>query len=297
VAAAAAAAAAAARPGPAPLISHSFPSAAKILLQLGRRDQARDCYRQLLAINSEHHAYHAGLRQAMGLDPPAGADGRHSAEQMEGLRKLFASLSKEFPKSAAARRLALDFARGDEFEAAARDYIKRALNAAVPSLFTDLKPLYADADRAAALARIIEGFAAELAAAQRFAANEAPRSANVQAPLWALYLLAQHLDHVLDLERALQAADRAIAHTPTFIDAFVIKAQIYKVGARACVRVSRGVCGCDAHSRCDSTRATRSAHSSAWTARGRWTCRTATSTWSVCSARTSAAAATTPCAL
>jgi peptide alpha-N-acetyltransferase len=49
------------------------------------------------------------------------------------------------------------------------------------------------------------------------------------ATLWTLYFIAQHYDHLEDADMALEYIDRAIEHTPTLIEAYMIRAMIFKV--------------------------------------------------------------------
>ena len=47
--------------------------------------------------------------------------------------------------------------------------------------------------------------------------------------LWTLYFLAQHYDQLRNMEKALEYVNRAVEHTPTLIELFIIKAKILKV--------------------------------------------------------------------
>lgn len=51
---------------------------------------------------------------------------------------------------------------GAEFVSAADAYVRRFIDRGIPSLFSDLKPLYADTTKAAALQELFEGYAAAL---------------------------------------------------------------------------------------------------------------------------------------
>jgi peptide alpha-N-acetyltransferase len=53
---------------------------------------------------------------------------------------------------------------GAEFVAAADAYVRRFIDRGIPSLYSDLKPLYADSSKAAALQELFEGYAAALRA-------------------------------------------------------------------------------------------------------------------------------------
>ena len=47
--------------------------------------------------------------------------------------------------------------------------------------------------------------------------------------LWTRCYLAQHYDILGNTKLALEYIDKALEHTPTLIEAYVIKARIYKV--------------------------------------------------------------------
>ena len=70
---------------------------------------------------------------------------------------LYAELQHTHPRSTVCRRLPLDFARdADHFRVAAKTYLLPPLRKGVPSLFADIKPLYVDRSKAAALGEIFE---------------------------------------------------------------------------------------------------------------------------------------------
>ncbi|VDK28693.1 unnamed protein product, partial [Anisakis simplex] len=46
--------------------------------------------------------------------------------------------------------------------------------------------------------------------------------------LWLYYLLAQHYDRLGSIQQAHMYIDRAIQHTPTLIELFMVKAKIFK---------------------------------------------------------------------
>lgn len=53
------------------------------------------------------------------------------------------------------------------------------------------------------------------------------------ATLWTLYFIAQHYDYLEETEKAVEYINLAIEHTPTLIEAYMIKAMIYKVRHKA----------------------------------------------------------------
>ena len=49
--------------------------------------------------------------------------------------------------------------------------------------------------------------------------------------LWTYHYLAQHYDLLGDTERALDFVNKAVDHTITMIEAYIIKARIFKVSS------------------------------------------------------------------
>ena len=47
--------------------------------------------------------------------------------------------------------------------------------------------------------------------------------------LWTILFLAQHYDQIGETQKALDLIDEAIAHTPTVVDIYAFRAEIYKV--------------------------------------------------------------------
>lgn len=49
------------------------------------------------------------------------------------------------------------------------------------------------------------------------------------AILWVYHFLAQHFDYLRDSKKAMEYIEKALEHTPTLIEAYMVKARIYKV--------------------------------------------------------------------
>lgn len=177
---------------------------------LARTDRAasRACWHALVARNPEN-GEHVEALLAGEADPLATLE----------------ALQATFPRAAAIRRMALTYASGAGFERHAAAYLEHALVRNIPSLFSDIKALYADATKRA----VIEATAERLRAAWA-----PPAGAPPTAYLWTLYFLAQHYSSIGRGERALQYIDSAIAHTPTLPELHMTRARILKrLGARA----------------------------------------------------------------
>lgn len=187
---------------------------ASMLLKMGRNKEAAMLYRKRIMANPENYDYHTALCSALGAD--AGGS----------LHELYSELQETFPKGSAVRRIPLDFLTGDSFERAFLLYIQPFISRGVPSLFSDIRPLYADPQKKAIIARSIEATYESLRDTGRF-----PGSANDEPPtsmVWVLLLRARHFDELEDYDTALGVIDEAISHTPTVIDLYTTKSSILK---------------------------------------------------------------------
>ena len=175
------------------------------------RAKAAKAYRAMLRDNADDLDAHRGLRCALGLLPVGGGGGAASAaatgdeaadhggagggggggahedalltdSQRLELRKLYAALRAEHPRSGAVGRVPLDFEKGGtaEFSAVAEAYVRRPLERGVPSLFSDLRPLYADAAKAEALGKLMESLQAAVDSTGKLPALSAAAAAAAQ---------------------------------------------------------------------------------------------------------------------
>ncbi|DBA72018.1 TPA: hypothetical protein ACH3X2_010757 [Trebouxia sp. C0005] len=201
---------------------------ANILLDLGRADQAEEIYRHMLQFNPDNYQYHHGLRRAMKLLPDAA--GSLTDGQREQLTELYNALQAQYPRSSAARRIPLDFQVGQAFKDAADQYVRKFLDNGVPSLFSDLKPLYRNKDKGEALGQLFERLNESLESTGAFppVGDEATSPAKPQAQVWTMYQLAQHYDMQGRTGDALQMVDRCIYHSPALLELYTIQCRILK---------------------------------------------------------------------
>ncbi|KAG9324170.1 hypothetical protein KVV02_007399 [Mortierella alpina] len=195
---------------------------AKFLLALGRQEEAEAAYRALIANNPDNYAYMDGLRKSLGL----GDDNLNAEDQVKVLH-MFQELQKEYPRSNVAKRLPLRYASGDSFVNVADEYLRNMLRKGVPSLFVNIKTLYTDKEKEAAVEKLALGYLSALDKSKGF-----DHSGSIVEPptalLWALYFLAQHFDFKRETAQALEYINRAIEHTPTLVELYMTKGRILK---------------------------------------------------------------------
>ncbi|MCO5594657.1 hypothetical protein L7F22_048690 [Adiantum nelumboides] len=196
---------------------------ASLFLKLNRSKAAEEAYLTLLDINSENYRYHEGLQRSLGIFIDNACQG---VDVQSELTLLYSNLQIKYPKSVAVKRIPLDFLEIGLFRLAVDTYMRPLLRKGVPSLFSDLKSLYAQPNKADVLEEILLNFENSLRSSGTF-----PESSEREAPstlLWTLFLLAQHFDRRGFYDKALQKIDEAILHTPTVIDLYLVKGRIFK---------------------------------------------------------------------
>ncbi|RWR77484.1 Tetratricopeptide repeat-containing domain-containing protein [Cinnamomum micranthum f. kanehirae] len=208
-----------------------------LLIKLGRVEEAEKIYRDLLSMIPDNYRladtsfrytfvllrYYEGLQKCLGL---YSENGEYKSEEVDQLDALYQSLSKQYNWSSAAKRIPLDFLQGERFREAADIYIRPLLTKGVPSLFSDLSPLYDLPGKADILEKLFLELENSIKTTGGF-----PGSALKEPPstlMWTLNLLAQHYDRRVQHEFALAKIDEAIEHTPTVIDLYSVKGRILK---------------------------------------------------------------------
>ncbi|TYJ33926.1 hypothetical protein E1A91_A05G135300v1 [Gossypium mustelinum] len=194
-----------------------------LLVKLGRLEEGVNHYKALLAMNPDNYRYYEGLQKCFSL---YSENGKYSSDKIDRLDALYKSLAEQFTWSSAVKRIPLDFLQGDKFCAAAANYIKPLLTKGVPSLFSDLSPLYDQPGKADILEQLILELEHSISGDGRY-----PDRTEKEPPstlLWILFFLAQHYDRRGQYDIALSKIDEAIQHTPTVIDLYSVKSRILK---------------------------------------------------------------------
>lgn len=191
---------------------------ADLLLKLGKPDEARQIFEHLLERNPENWAYYEGLEQS--------TNPQTEAERLA----IYTAYMGKYPRAAAPKRLPLKFVTGESFDRMLDEYLRKMFRKGVPPAFTSLRGMYKDPAKVAAIERMALSYRECLDSIGRFS-KEDPTDVEREPPtvlLWTLYFLAQHYDHLGNLDKAFEFINRAIEHTPTLIELFIAKGKIYK---------------------------------------------------------------------
>ncbi|KAL9244661.1 hypothetical protein vseg_018417 [Gypsophila vaccaria] len=194
-----------------------------LLVKLGDVEEASKLYRMLLSMNPDNYRYYEGLQRCLGLYSETR---EYSPDEIDKLDALYESLQQEHSRSSAAKRIPLDFLQGEKFREAARVYIQPLLTKGVPSLFSDLSPLYDQPGKADILEKLFLDLEVSLKTTGAY-----PGRTEKEPPstfMWTLFLLAQHYDRRSQYDIALAKIDEAMSHTPTVIDLYSAKSRILK---------------------------------------------------------------------
>ncbi|RKP26093.1 NMDA receptor-regulated protein 1-domain-containing protein, partial [Syncephalis pseudoplumigaleata] len=184
---------------------------ANLLRKLNRLDEAKEVYRRLIDENADSRAYIESYLACSGID-----QGGWACDQ----------LAAQYPRSHLLKRLPLDYLHDDAFRQRIDVYFKSMLRKGVPSLFANIKSLYTDAQRVDTIEALMLHYQKQLCDGSTL--DESATSESPTTYLWVLFYLAQHFDKLNQQERALKLIDEAIAHTPTLVELYMVKARIVK---------------------------------------------------------------------
>jgi peptide alpha-N-acetyltransferase len=154
-----------------------------------------------------------------------------SDEDAEKLCGWFDALQAEYPKAEAPQRLLLYFLEGDRFSNRLDQYLRPRIRKGIPSIFRTLKPLYSQEGKSALIEKLLEQYLECLAKEESFFDACPAEGTDEEAPsslLFTYLMAAEHFDFVGETSRALELADLAMKHTPTFVEIYLCKARIYK---------------------------------------------------------------------
>lgn len=220
----------------------------RALLRLGDFERATRGYSFMLGVNPENYSFHRGYQYCLlkttpssrlvglgaldvdyvGTELPVHTLSLTSA-QREMIRSHYAEMrATRFPKARAPKAIEMlycDATMATSFETLVRSDLERALERAMTSYMCEIKNMFRqESDRSIRdmKMKVVETILDEYVAD----GNDADRP---QVFLHALLLRAQTYDLVHgDTASALKMIERAIEHTPTYVDAYMCKARVLK---------------------------------------------------------------------
>ena len=92
----------------------------------------------------------------------------------------------------------------------------------------DLKPLYSDPSKVKIIEELILSYEKNLTSPEGSFDGQPDSQEPATAYLWVLYYMSQHFDYLKDHQKALELVEKAIEHTPTLIELFLLKGKIHK---------------------------------------------------------------------
>lgn len=194
---------------------------AKYLLELGKQEEAQKAFRDLLDRNPEKRLYYDGLIASMGID----------SSNTEAMKEVYAGYAETNPRGDAAWRIPLEFLEGDNFRAAADQYLQRMLRKGIPSTFANIKSLYINRSKQIAIEELVEGYAVGKGVQQANGSAEKKDDHNNDAFDSSIrFFLAQHYNYrsSRDLAKATKHIDEAIKLDSNSVDFHMTKARILK---------------------------------------------------------------------
>ncbi|KAK1282040.1 hypothetical protein QJS10_CPB22g00985 [Acorus calamus] len=205
-----------------------------LLEKLGRVEEGEKVYRTLLFMNPDNYKYYSGLQKCLGL---YSEKCQFSSDEVDRLDALYKELMEQYKWSSAVRRIPLDFLQFEKFRVSADNYIRPLLTKGVPSLFSDLSPLYDQPGKADILEKVIleledsikssGGFPGRyveyLSTGACFNTDAIDNDEDLRN-----FMSSQHYDRRRQHDVALAKINEAIKHTPTVIDLYSVKGRILK---------------------------------------------------------------------
>lgn len=181
----------------------------RYLLILGKLEEASLIYRQLLQRNPDNISYYKSLEQCLKIHE----------KPLDKRIKLYENLGKFYPKADPPKFLPLGFIPSTNplFKEKVCNYILTQLKKGVPATFVNIKPILKNPKKL----KIIEDSILQFY-------NEELSNFNPTVTVWTMYFLSQLYLYKNDLDKADDFIDKAMDHSPTLVELYILKARILK---------------------------------------------------------------------
>jgi peptide alpha-N-acetyltransferase len=192
----------------------------------GQKEKAIHHCEELLQLNSSNLNYYTQILRVHGFSKPAGSI--YTDEEQAKIEEIMAEYQKNLPRATAHQRLLLKVLSGDRFKQRFLAYSKPLIVKGAPALLIDLKAdIYSSPEKTKIVEEVLLSHLASMEATSTLSGSPSEEQ-DPTVYLWLLYFTAQHYYQLRDFERALRYLEQAIAHTPTVVDLYVLKAKIFK---------------------------------------------------------------------
>lgn len=173
------------------------------LMKMDRLNDAQLVIRKLLKRNPDNLGYYNDLIKCLKIE-----------DKPDLKLKVFEKLAKFYPKSDLPKFLPLTFLQGDQFITYLRTYLSGLFKRGVPSVFSNIKPLYKNVLNHKAILEVVESFEST--------------EENPLVLTWIKYFISQHYYKLNDYQSSIEKIEEGIKITPTLIELYMFKARIYK---------------------------------------------------------------------
>ena len=161
---------------------------------------------------------------------------------------LYEQLQSKYPRAQQPCRRPLAFTKDvHKFTELVDRYMRKSLRKGQPALFRDLKSLYLNIEKKNVIERLVQQYERNLLLHLSFDDSiNTTGSEDSCTLIWVRYFLAQHYCYFGNNELALQVVDKALLHTPTLIELYVLRGKILKkqgelLEAVACLNEAQGL--------------------------------------------------------
>ena len=182
---------------------------ASIYMKMGDFKEASKVYRTLIKRNPDNFSYYKLLEVSLGIT------------NNNFLRKaLYEKMLAFYPRCEPPKYIPLTFIKDEqELMKKVKEYIIPQLSRGVPATFSNVKPLYWK--RRSIIPDICERIVLE------YLASLDP-SSDQNAYIWTCYFLSQHYLNLKNYPKAQDFITKAIEHTPTTVEFYILKGRIMK---------------------------------------------------------------------
>jgi len=156
----------------------------------------------------------------------------YSEDEEARIAEILGGYEVNLPKATTHQRIQLSLLSGERFKTKLIQFAKPLLSKGAPAFLQELKSdVYHNAGKTKIVEEFLLGNLKSLNENMKFEGDAEEQDPTVQ--LWMLYFVSQHYYFRKNYELALEYIGKAIEHTPTVVDLYVLKAKIYKRAGNA----------------------------------------------------------------